>query len=642
MGILGGFLVKNGFLYKMAAILLIFSVFTYMPSISSGYNTVLAESTDTSEGTDSATAQITNIQTENVQPTDTQAADTQSASEKTAQFSDVPSNSYAYQNIIDLRNLGITNGLGNNKFGYGQPVTRAEFITFLYRLMKWEAVTPAAGSFTDNKDKTKYYYIPVETALAKGVLTKDQASFRPNASATREEMAVMLVRCLGYDSLAIRLDYLGSPFNDVTKNKGYITIAKDFGIITGTGTGFSPNGTALKEQAAAMMMRMYDKLNTPVKDLNAFYAIKSSGQASLIPDLTTISCGWSSLEYDTDNGGAFINTSRTLDGAYKDYYLPEGFSGVVDAERNSGKPALLMVYGSNYDKIEVSSPAASSISTVSKLDYVLKDSVSTDKVISDISSLVTKAERKKSDGTVESAHFDGVVIDFECMKGAELKTEYVIFLKKLREKLPSGSLLYVAVHPAVSRNRTYFDAYDFKEIGNIADRVILMAHDYYTTGPISEADMARGFSGNPLASSEDVYYALKAITDPVTGVADRNKIVLQLSFNWVEWLTKDGKTLKNTCGKYSLDNFMKLFSDYDTSVKYSDVYKSPYLTFTDADGITHTVWYEDSRSVAEKIKMAQMFGLKGISIWRLGNIPDYPSSEAYQDIWGKIKDVTGR
>jgi len=545
-------------------------------------------------------------------------------------FSDVPADSYALKDIYDLRDLGITYGIGNNRFGYGLPVTRAEFITFLCRLMKWEDVNPAKGSFVDNQDKSKWYYIPVETALANGAITTDSPYFRPMEPATREEMAVMLVRCLGYDSLARSLNNLETPFHDVKNNKEYITIAKDFGIIFGTGNGFNPSGIALKEQAAAMMMRMYNKLNKPVKDLNAFYAISSYSQSSMIPYLDTLSCGWSSLEYDK-NGDIIINTSRTLNGEYKDFYLPQGFSGIVDMARDNGVAPLISVYGTNEKGL---------------LEKVLTSETQATKIINEICKLAGKSSRLANDGTVlESASFDGVVIDFENMKGSTLKNAFNSFLLQLREKLPAGSKLYVAVHPVINGGSSYYDAYDYREIGEIADKVILMAHDFDTKGPISEEDMARGFSGNPSAPVKEVYIALSKITDPVTGVADKSKIELQLSFSWVEWLTKDSKTIRNKPGNYSYDNFMKIFSNYRPTVYFSDYYKCPYLKFTDEQGILHTVWYEDERSVEEKIKLAQLFGIGGISLWRLGNIPDgknVANINIYQEVWGKITDMTGR
>lgn len=46
----------------------------------------------------------------------------------------------------------------------------------------------------------------------------------------------------------------------------------------------------------------------------------------------------------------------------------------------------------------------------------------------------------------------------------------------------------------------------------------------------------------------------------------------------------------------------------------------------------------------DRIKLAKMFGIKGISLWRLGIIPDYENANGenvYLDIWRNILEETG-
>lgn len=66
----------------------------------------------------------------------------------------------------------------------------------LCRLFGWEMVTPEAGSYTDNQDKSAWYYSAVETAYANGAITRQTDTFRPREPITREELAVMLVRAM--------------------------------------------------------------------------------------------------------------------------------------------------------------------------------------------------------------------------------------------------------------------------------------------------------------------------------------------------------------------------------------------------------------------------------------------------------------
>ena len=134
------------------------------------------------------------------------------------------------------------------------------FVTALVRLFGWDEVSPSTPAFTD-VEPHRWFYAAVETALANGAVTATSRTFRPTDNITREEMAVMLVRALGYASLAGTASGYSSPFTDMTTNRGYITIAYDLGIVGGVGDGrFAPDQTATREQAAAMLVRVYDRL----------------------------------------------------------------------------------------------------------------------------------------------------------------------------------------------------------------------------------------------------------------------------------------------------------------------------------------------------------------------------------------------
>ncbi len=551
-----------------------------------------------------------------------------SSTDQPALFADVPQTSYAFNDINSLRSLGVTTGIGNNKFGYGSTILRGEFVTFLVRLMGWELLTPAEGSFSDNQKAGEYYYRTVETALAHGVIKKDTDKFRPLDPITREEMAVMIVRCIGYDHLPVsgRLDYLPKPFPDVTENSMYITIAKDMGIVNGTPTGFLPKGTALREEAAAMMMRMYNRFNAPIKDLNAFYAISSNSQRDLMTDFSSICFGWSRLTFDAATGGISLNTVR--DGtALQEYYVPEGFSERLATARANNIPALLNVLATQATLVT----DAQTNETAGLLQYLLTRPELCEKLISDIADNLANVSRSS-----ETGNFDGVVIDFEGMKGETLKQAFNAFLKALREKLGPDKKIYVMVPPVAGRSMPYYDAYDYRTIGEIADKVILMAHDY-AAKKLNESEMASGWTVTPLTPIYEIYQALRSITDKDTGVADKSKIMLQLSFEWLGWQKKDGKVLNSSPDVYGLSKFLELF-DQSPTVEYPNPYRNPYLKLVDEAGVEHVVWYEDSRSIIEKIMMAKMFGINGISVWRLGNIPvkDDTGKIPYMDVWDTI------
>ena len=177
-----------------------------------------------------------------------------------AGYSDIPSGHWCEESVLRATELGLFEGVGGGRFGRGQPITRAAFVTALVRLFGWEAVTPSRASYSDVTPE-RWFYTAVETARANGAFPSTSGAFRPTENITREEMASMLMRSLGYASLAGAADAYPSPFTDVTVNQGFITLAYDLGIIGGVGGGaFAPDRSATREEAAAMLVRLYDKL----------------------------------------------------------------------------------------------------------------------------------------------------------------------------------------------------------------------------------------------------------------------------------------------------------------------------------------------------------------------------------------------
>lgn len=544
---------------------------------------------------------------------------------KTDIFTDVPNDHWAFEPIHYIRRLGITDGIGKNMFGLGQTIKRCEFAAFLVKLLKWELVFPEDYSFIDNADKKEWYYPYIETALLNGAIVMETERFRPNDLITREEMAVMIVRALGYDSLACRLADLGNPFDDVTKNPGHITIAKDFGIITGYSDGtFRPDDHAKREEAVAMMARLHQKLNCKINEMHAFYAIDSSIQAHMIKHFNSVGFGWSRLEYDHKSNSVILNLTSNNN---NEYSIPPSFTDPLNEAKSNNTAALLMVTVNN--EIIKSDENGSGLALT---EYILTEPQTHIKV-ADL--IVDTVNNTVAYG--EETSFDGVVIDFECLKGELAKQSLNEFLKTLKADLDKNNkLLYVAVHPARRPGQAYYDGYDYRTIADIADRIILMAHDYYAK-ELNDNEMQIGYTDTPLTPIDEIYYALKIITDKETGVQDLSKILFQFSFDSVQWKLKDGKVIK----KYpyhpyysSINN--RLVMD-DVGLYYSEASQNPYARFYDSEDETDNVlWFEDKRSIQAKIGLSRMFGISGISIWRLGNIPDYEQSAVYLDVWQAI------
>jgi len=198
-------------------------------------------------------------------------------------YSDVPRDHWAAQSVRRAGELGLFQGVGGGRFGLGEPITRAAFVTALVRLFGWEAERPQSPAFSD-VPAGAWYFSAVETAFAHDAFRLQQGRFRPEDPITREEMAVMLVRSLGYTSLAVTLGAEECPFTDVSVSPGYITLAYDLGIVGGTGNGrFDPGSSAAREQAAAVLVRVYDKLHAASRQ------VQSAGNSRVVSVSTPMS-----------------------------------------------------------------------------------------------------------------------------------------------------------------------------------------------------------------------------------------------------------------------------------------------------------------------------------------------------------------
>jgi spore germination protein YaaH len=534
-------------------------------------------------------------------------------------YSDVPEDSWAEPVIYAAKAYGLMGGTDGNLFGYGKQITRGEFVTILCRMFEWTTQSPESPSFPD-VSAGEWFFPYVEAALSHGAVTGG-GSFYPNEAITREDMAVMLVRALGYDALAGQVGDYGLRFEDVSENKGYITIAYDIGMINGVSqTSFAPGSTAKREEAAAMLVRVYEKYIGKTTFLHGFYAFSSYDQRNVIQEMDAVSFGWSRMCWSEENG-ARLNTGAENDNQWR---IPSSYESITEYVSAAKVKAHLDVYMDTSRKVTLSDGQQSN-----ELRELLLSPESRKQAVQEIINEVSREYE-----LIGRNPYSGVTIDFEGLKGAELKAAFTAFLTELSAELGARKLLlYVAVQPATP-DGIYFDGFDYREIGRLADKVILMAHDYNATS-------LEGFVGTQwhkttaLTPFSQVYYSLKMITDGSTGVEDRSKIALALSFSTLGWeITADDTVLSPTAVRPSVETLNTRLKQPDTVRGWSEVYRNPYASYTTESGQKIFIWYEDERSVSDKIELARLFGVSGVSVWRIGIIPDYAGG---YDVWSTIK-----
>ena len=174
-----------------------------------------------------------------------------------AGFRDVPAGHWAADAISQCVTQGWFQGKSADTFGVGQPMTRAGFAVALSRFFGWQSGETYYRIFSD-VPQGAWYEPALRACYEHGAVTRQTGDFRPGDPITREELAVMLIRALGYGPIAGLAEDDPLPFRDVTTNKGHIAMAYELGLVSGMGNDlFVPDRYATREQAAVMLSRLY-------------------------------------------------------------------------------------------------------------------------------------------------------------------------------------------------------------------------------------------------------------------------------------------------------------------------------------------------------------------------------------------------
>lgn len=182
--------------------------------------------------------------------------DQESAEETTvlSRFVDVPYGSYYHRAVNWALREGITAGKSATRFAPDDPCTRAQVMTFLWR----GSGQPAAGgrlSFTDVREGT-YYREAVSWAVAEGITAGTTArTFSPDQTCTRAQVMTFLWRMAGSPAPSGRSNPFSDVPGGAYYREAVLWAAEQ-GITSGTtAMTFSPNRPCTRAQAMAFLFR---------------------------------------------------------------------------------------------------------------------------------------------------------------------------------------------------------------------------------------------------------------------------------------------------------------------------------------------------------------------------------------------------
>lgn len=179
----------------------------------------------------------------------------------------------ALQLMVDYQALEVKDG----KVLPDEAITKGEMIKMLitamnggYHPMAYDMAT-RKNSFSDVTNTSKYFAY-VETALDRRLIDKAD-KFNPDQKMTREEMADLIVRALGFNKLAEFNSMFNTSFTDAAdvKNPGVAAIAVGLGIMSVDNGKFNPAKEVTRAEAASSFYRYLQKRSLVQSNNNYYY-----------------------------------------------------------------------------------------------------------------------------------------------------------------------------------------------------------------------------------------------------------------------------------------------------------------------------------------------------------------------------------
>lgn len=178
-------------------------------------------------------------------------------------FDDVKPGDWFYNDVVYVYEKGIMDGVDNRVFSPNTTLNRAMFVTMLYRVAGEPTVSKTAD-FSDVPGDT-WFSDAVAWASSQGIVDGyDDDLFGPYNSLTREQLATILYR---YAKWSGRSTYAPTDaltgFADADKVSSYALDAMRWavytGLMQGSENGLEPQSSASRAQVAAIIHRFLDK-----------------------------------------------------------------------------------------------------------------------------------------------------------------------------------------------------------------------------------------------------------------------------------------------------------------------------------------------------------------------------------------------
>lgn len=200
---------------------------------------------------------------------------------------------------------------------------------------------------------------------------------------------------------------------------------------------------------------------------------------------------------------------------------------------------------------------------------------------------------------IEDNSFDGINIDFEGI-AAEYRSEFTVFFGDLKDAMPEGTSLSIAVPAKTSDTRIGWGGWcNYKAIGNTADRFMIMTYDEHggwtDIGPVASQSWVK----------EVLAYAVRAV--PL------EKLFIGIPRYGYDW--SEDPSWENW--GYGYQFFVDKKQTYGgTTSRYPDG-NEVILEYTDSEGNDHVCYYCDAETTRSKEQFLSNYPIGGYCYWYL-------------------------
>jgi hypothetical protein len=181
-------------------------------------------------------------------------------------FTDVTKDNPAYNAILTVAERKIITGFSDNAFKPNSMVTRGQFASMMVETLNLPLTQPAVQTYKDvDKNNPAFIYIESAKYYMTGFRNKKGDYFKPNSTLAREDIAVALVKALGYENDAIDESSINTlvDFTSISsKLRKYVALAIENNIMDTyiskdtSAKSFKPKSLITRAEAAVLLCQL--------------------------------------------------------------------------------------------------------------------------------------------------------------------------------------------------------------------------------------------------------------------------------------------------------------------------------------------------------------------------------------------------